>query len=230
MFLPRTIGNSLTLIKNNCFDGYAIKSYSQEGEDMILRRIFENQPCGFYVDVGAHHPKRFSNTYYFYKKGWRGINIEAMVGSKKLFNKMRPRDINIEKAVSNTFETLTYYIFNEPALNGFSKDLSQIREEETEYRIIKKIQLQTTTLAAILDKHLPKNQPIDFLSIDVEGLDLKTLLSNNWETYRPSVILVEVLNSSIEKIQNNEEYSFLKKHGYFIFAKSVNTFIFKRID
>jgi hypothetical protein len=90
MFLPRTIINSLTLIKNNYFDGYAIKSYSQEGEDMILQRIFENQPCGFYVDVGAHHPKRFSNTYFFYKKGWRGINIEAMVGSRQLFNKMRP--------------------------------------------------------------------------------------------------------------------------------------------
>jgi len=230
MFLPRTIINSLTLIKNNYFDGYAIKSYSQEGEDMILQRIFENQPCGFYVDVGAHHPKRFSNTYFFYKKGWRGINIEAMVGSRQLFNKMRPRDINIEKAVSNEIETLTYYIFNEPALNGFSKDLSSMREEGTEYRVIKKIQMQTTTLAAILDKHLPKNQPIDFLSIDVEGLDLKVLLSNNWETYRPSLILVEVLNSSIEKIQNNEEYSFLKTKGYFAFAKSVNTLIFKRID
>ena len=56
--------------KTYFFDSYALKSYSQEGEDMILKRIFENQTTGFYVDVGAHHPKRFSNTYYFYKKGW----------------------------------------------------------------------------------------------------------------------------------------------------------------
>ena len=54
-------------LKRNYINKYSIKSYSQEGEDMILRRIFENRNNGFYVDVGAHHPRRFSNTYYFYK-------------------------------------------------------------------------------------------------------------------------------------------------------------------
>ena len=54
------------------------KSYSQEGEDILLSRIFRNQKKGFYVDIGAHHPTRFSNTYYFYKLGWRGINIDAI--------------------------------------------------------------------------------------------------------------------------------------------------------
>lgn len=86
---------------------------------MILRRIFENVENGFYVDVGAHHPKRFSNTFYFYKKGWSGINIDAMPGSMSLFNKIRPRDINIEAAVSNEKEEVIFYIFNEVALNTF---------------------------------------------------------------------------------------------------------------
>ncbi|MFA7355121.1 MAG: SAM-dependent methyltransferase, partial [Sulfurimonadaceae bacterium] len=95
--LPKSLKEKIVDVKNNYFDGYALKSYSQEGEDMILRRLFEQQPNGFYVDVGAHHPKRFSNTYFFYKKGWRGINIDAMPNSMELFNKIRPRDINIEK-------------------------------------------------------------------------------------------------------------------------------------
>jgi len=72
VFLKSTIKFILNF-KNTYLDGYALKSYSQEGEDMILRRIFERQSTGFYVDVGAHHPKRFSNTYFFYKKGWSGI-------------------------------------------------------------------------------------------------------------------------------------------------------------
>ena len=121
--LPRKVVRVITDLKNYYLDGYALKSYSQEGEDMILRRLFENQTKGFYVDVGAHHPIRFSNTYFFYKKGWRGINIDAMPGSMKLFNKIRPRDINIEKAISDKKEVLTYYVFNDPALNGFSKKL-----------------------------------------------------------------------------------------------------------
>ena len=126
--LTKSAKEKLIEFKNNNLDGYALKSYSQEGEDMILRRLFEKQQTGFYVDVGAHHPKRFSNTYFFYKKGWKGINIDAMPDSMKPFNKIRPRDINIEKPVSDKKQVLTYYAFNEPALNGFSKELSDERK------------------------------------------------------------------------------------------------------
>ena len=123
--LPAKFLRILKNIKNDYFSEFAHKSYSQEGEDMILRRIFENQENGFYVDVGAHHPKRFSNTYFFYKHGWKGINIDALPNSMSLFKKLRPRDVNIEQPISDNVESLTYYHFNEPALNGFSKDLSE---------------------------------------------------------------------------------------------------------
>ena len=71
------------------WDQWKRHSYSQEGEDLVLRKIFKKQDKGFYVDVGAHHPKRFSNTFLLYKKGWNGINIDATPGSMKLFNKFR---------------------------------------------------------------------------------------------------------------------------------------------
>ena len=83
--------------------------YSQEGEDILLSRIFGEQTEGFYVDVGAHHPRRFSNTCFFYKRGWRGINIDALPGSMKVFQKLRPHDINLELAVSEREQVLTYY-------------------------------------------------------------------------------------------------------------------------
>ena len=41
-------------------------SYAQEGEDLILATLFDlrgSKRPGFYVDVGAHHPQRFSNTF-----------------------------------------------------------------------------------------------------------------------------------------------------------------------
>src|SRR5580658_8816405 len=80
---------------------YFRHSFSQEGEDMILASFFEGKKNGFYVDVGAHHPKRFSNTHHFYIRGWRGINVDATPGSMKLFRRTRPDDINIEAAVSD---------------------------------------------------------------------------------------------------------------------------------
>ena len=211
--------------KTYFFDPYALKSYSQEGEDMILKRIFENQTTGFYVDVGAHHPKRFSNTYYFYKKGWRGINIDAMPGSMKPFKKLRKRDINIETAVSEEQKELIYYIFNDQALNGFSKKLSE-NHNTGKYYIVSKINLKTSTLEEILSKYLPEKQQIDFLSVDVESLDFQVLKSNNWEQYRPKVVLVEAFQSMLENISNDEAYQFLKAKEYLLYAKTVNTMIF----
>lgn len=212
-------------LKDNFSDEFALKSYSQEGEDMILRRMFETQPAGFYVDVGAHHPKRFSNTCFFYKQGWRGINIDAMPGSMAAFNRLRPRDINLEIAVSNCSQELTYYLFDEPALNGFSADISNLRSLTTS---LQGQQLLTTqTLETILDHHLPANQPIDFLTVDVEGLDLQVLQSNNWQKYRPRSVVVEILCSDLEDYSNQPIAQFLMAENYTVYAKCVNSWIFK---
>lgn len=224
--LPQSVIREYINLKNNYFGGYVLKSYSQEGEDMILRRLFEKQPIGFYVDVGAHHPKRFSNTFFFYKKGWRGINIDAMPNSMKIFNKMRPRDINIEKPVSDKKQILTYYAFNESALNGFSKELSEERDGKGSYFIEFTKDIETSTLEEILENNLPKNQQIDFLSIDVEGLDFRVLKSNNFDMYRPKVILIEIFGCSLVDIEDSEITKYLVHHKYSIHSKSINTVFF----
>ena len=59
---------------------------------------------GFYVDVGAHSPKYLSNTYYFYKQGWRGINIEPTPGRIRMFERVCPRDTNLALAISDRDE------------------------------------------------------------------------------------------------------------------------------
>lgn len=222
--LPKWIIEKLRLI---ILRDYSTKSYSQEGEDMILKRIFEDERKGFYVDIGAHHPKRFSNTYYFYTRGWRGINIDATPGGMKAFNKSRPTDINIEAPVTNKKQTLTFYMFNEPALNGFSKQLSEQRSVNGQgCKIIQTIDLKTVTLSEILAKHLPKGQQIDFMSIDVEGLDYDVLLSNDWNQFRPRIILVEILNRTLNDLFNHEITKLLCSEGYVITAKTMNTVFF----
>ena len=200
--------------------------FSQEGEDVILRRIFEDQKNGFYIDIGAHHPKRFSNTYYFYDRGWEGINIDATPGSMKIFQKFRPRDINLEIAISEKEQLLTYFMFNEPALNSFSKSLSDKRQNEKCY-IEKTISIPSFPLSTILDKHLPPEQIINFLSVDVEGLDLQVLTSNDWNKYRPKVVLAEVLGASLNTIKQDPVYKYLTNQGYILFSKLIHTCIFK---
>ncbi len=213
------------------WDSYHQKTWSQDGEDIILSRFFDEKKSGFYVDVGAHHPFRFSNTYKFYCMGWKGINLDAMPGSMKEFNKHRSRDINLEIPVSLESKILEYYIFNEPALNGFDASLAQQRNEaQNKYKIIKKIPLKTQRLSDILDECLPPGQEIDFLSIDVEGLDFEVIKSNNWDKYRPKMVLVEILFSTLSNLERDALAVFLIDMGYQLYAKSVNTVFFKNAD
>ena len=211
---------------NYILNDWSTRSYSQEGEDLILKRFFDDQRTGFYVDVGAHHPKRFSNTYMFYQKGWKGINIDALPKSMKRFDRVRPRDINIEQPISEKKQSLTYYAFNEPALNGCSKELSEERAKLDRYYIKFTQTLETERLDNLLDKYLPKDQQIDFLSIDVEGFDFSVLKSLNLQKYRPDVILIEILEDNLSKIKNNDIYKYLIDHNYLIYSKAVNTVIF----
>lgn len=207
---------------------FSTKIYSQEGEDIILNELLQNKSNGFYVDIGAHHPRRFSNTHLFYKKGWRGINIDAMPGSMKVFKRERPRDINLELGVSGRKGNMVYYMFDEPALNGFSGELSKERDKESNFKIIGKKKINTYPLSTILDRYLPKGEKIDFISIDVEGLDLVVLKSNNWKKYSPKYVLIEYLNIDIESIMKDPLYSFLSKKGYKIVAKTFRTLIFEK--
>lgn len=209
------------------YDPYMRPSYSQEGEDIILDKLFGQQAKGFYIDVGAHHPMRFSNTYSFYRRGWCGINIDAMPSSMLAFKKSRPRDINLEMAILKERGSLKYYQFNEPALNGFSVNLSEQRNGLGSFKIIGVVEMEGVPLGEVLEKYMPANiRQIDFMSVDVEGLDLEVLQSNDWERFRPKVILVELLSSSLSSIASDPVYKFLAEHGYSVFAKAVQTVFF----
>jgi len=224
--IPAPILKKIIDFKNLYITKYAIKSYSQYGEDLIIKP-FLNKDNGFYIDIGAHHPFLYSNTYFFYKKNWRGINIDAMPGSMKLFNKFRPKDINLEKAISFSKEKKKYFIFNEPALNTFSEEVAKERNGKKNYKIVKIVEIETATLKEILDTYLPLNTEIDFMNIDVEGYDFEVLKSNDWDKYKPKIILIEIGNNNLEEILNNPIVLYLKEKGYILFAKTFITAFFK---
>jgi FkbM family methyltransferase len=205
------------------------ESYSQEGEDLVAARLLGDKPGGgFYVDVGAHHPIRHSNTYLFYRRGWRGINIDAAPGSMAEFRRVRPRDINIESLVASDPAPRRFYVFNEPALNTASRELARQRPaENAQFRIEQEIELRPRTLAALLDEFLPPGTAIDLMSVDVEGLDLDVLRSNDWERYRPRLLLVEMLTTELADIAAHDIARFLHERQYRPIAKLYNTVIFQ---
>lgn len=210
---------------------YSKRYFSQNGEDVFASNLFSCNYKGFYIDVGCHHPYRFSNTYLFYLNGWHGINIDATPGVKKKFDKERPKDINLELGISDTIGELDFYIFNyaHTAVNTFSKKQATQFVEKGE-QVIEVRKIQVTTLAEICLKYLPVGQQIDILTVDVEGFDLNVLKSNDWKNNMPKVIIVEEQNTVIANCHDSEIYKYLCSFGYVLCTIIQNTLIFKLND
>lgn len=203
-------------------------SYSQEGEDLALDKLFGGQRTGWYVDVGCHHPFRFSNTYFFYRLGWSGVCIDPLPGTKRLFNRWRKRDVVVEAGVSRQTGQLTYHMFDEPALNTFDEALARERLATTPFKKVGTLAVPTNTLAHFLGQHCPAGRAIDFLSIDVEGLDLDVLESNDWDRFRPHAVVVECLNSELTQLSEEPTAKFLSERGYAPYAKTGNSVLFTK--
>lgn len=210
---------------------YSNYSYSLEGEDLILWRFLNNKPSGFYVDIGTYHPFQHSNSYFFHCQGWRGININATPGSMDAFKKHRPRDTNLEVAISDPPGTKTFYMFEDSSLNSLNETLSKDRISRG-FRLKQMIEVESRTLAEILSVHLPANTAIDFLNIDVEGFELEVLRSNDWNLFRPLFIIAEVSafgrknGLTTFEAGRSEVGRYLKSQGYHLVAKTFDFAIF----
>ena len=168
-----------------------IKSYAQNGEDLILRRLFGGSSTGFYVDVGAHHPYRFSNFQLLYQQGWQGINIDIDARIKRRFDRIRPKDINLVFGVCQQAGDKTFYVFEEPALSTGDLSVAQDRVASG-WRLRKEVNVPTERLDRLFEQYLPPDRQIDIMSIDTEGSEYEVVLSNDWARYRPKVVVLEV--------------------------------------
>lgn len=200
--------------------------YSQEGEDILTDRLLGGKEIGFYIDVGAHHPRRFSNTYYFYRKGWSGINFEPNPELFKFFLKERPRDLNFNTGLYSKPAELKYHYFEEPALNTFSVDAAA-QYQAGNHKLIKTETIAVTTLSKALEGvHVP--EVIDFMSIDTEGLEGDILRAIDWNEIRPEVLLIELKYETVEQLLDSERVKYLKGFQYRPVSKLMNTVIFKK--
>jgi len=201
--------------------------YSQEGESLILNRLFDSRDSGCFVDIGAYHPKRFSNTYALYVRGWTGVNIDPTPGLQETFEALRPADRFFPVAISDRDGRQDFYLFNEQALNTFDADLVA-EYQASGYELIETRSIECRRLDGLLDE-AGLEHPIDLMSIDVEGHELQALQSNDWARYRPAILLVEILNFDLQRVDEHPVHEFLVKTGYALFAKTYNTVFYRDI-
>ncbi len=186
-------------------------SYAQNFEDLILYRIFKHKKVGTYVDVGANDPVEDNMTYHFYRNGWRGVNIEPNTTFFKKLSEQRSFDTNINTGCSDKSEKLDFYEVAGSGLSTFTPEyIDHIKSVDLK---IKKQTVHCLPLKDILAENNIKE--IDFMSIDVEGFELKVLQGNNWELFRPRVIILEAISPNNQEILTYAEaLSYLEKVGY----------------
>jgi FkbM family methyltransferase len=195
-------------------------SHSELGEDMMIRGVLHHmgmhwEQKGFFIDIGAHHPVSTSNTWHFYRKGWHGINVDATPGSMEAFGSLRPRDINLELCITpNHLGNVPFFCFDNPLLNTFDKHQAETYVDSGVARLIETHQVPSITLTELCHKYVPANTRIDFLSIDIEGLDDVVLSSHDWEKWRPCLVVFEKHGGDIGHLEDDPLVAFLVSHGY----------------
>ncbi|KKT44004.1 MAG: SAM-dependent methyltransferase [Microgenomates group bacterium GW2011_GWC1_44_37] len=238
------------------YDWFGKRSYAQSGEDLIAcgelggdRSQKRRGGKGFYVDVGAYHPKLFSNTYLFYKKGWRGICVDPNPQMEELYRKARPRDVFVNMGVGGVKENknsrnqelktikgesqrtkeegrvMEYFMFEDGAANTFSPEQAIINQKVGR-KLLGKQMVPLVPLKKILDKYLPRGQKIDLLSVDVEGMDLEVLKSNDWKKYRPRLVICEDLEFDLREWKKSKVVECLDSLGYMLKAITPYSLIF----
>ena len=207
-------------------------SYSQVGEDMIVNYLFEtlNLKNPTYLDIGTNYPVVCNNTYFFYDKGCRGVCIEPDPEMFERIKKKRPGDKILNAGIGVTNVTsASFYLFpgNVAAWSTFSEEEARIREKESGL----KPKMISIPLMNINDVIAANFDPYpNFISLDVEGLDLDILKSMDFRRFQPEVICVETISFSITNSEKklNDIINFMHGQGYFTYADThVNTIFCK---
>lgn len=223
--IPKRYRYPLSRLKAS-FHGRARSSYSQFGEDTITLRLLP-QKHGTYVDVGAHHPTRYSNTHLFHARGWRGVNIDPNPRTIKLFERARPADANICVGIATQQGSLPYYQFSDPAVNTFVEKEAEkwMHRDWLSYLGVRHVAVRP--LGDVLAE-VPWLTSVDLLTVDAEGMDLAVLVSNDWERFAPNVIVIECHDFPEADYEGHSTYRFLHEHGYALKERAGPSLIFTR--
>ena len=197
-------------------------TYSQWGEDQIIKKFFENTKKGFYIDIGSFHPIMYSNTCFLNNSGWSGVNIDLNQTSIDLFNIMRPNDLNICAAISDKIEERDLYIDHLfSPVNTINKSLCENADKNILFKDLIKKKIKTETFSNIIKK-VGKLPEINFLNIDCEGNDYSVLNSIDLKYYKPELICVEThdvnnketfLYKDIVKLLEKTDYKIYQRCG-----------------
>ncbi len=155
-------------------------------EEWLVRRALNAQSsAGWFVEVGAHHPTQFSQTWHLAKVGWSGLLVEPQPAFVEKLREARPESV-VEQVACGGPNTPEFAVLKVPEKSGHAtldeRGIAGMGE------LLSHIEVRVCTLNALLKKHAHQ---IDFMSIDVEGFTSEVLDGLDLNVWRPRLLLIE---------------------------------------
>ncbi|PWT73736.1 MAG: hypothetical protein C5B60_07850 [Chloroflexi bacterium] len=201
-------------------------TYSHNFEDVMLRRVFADVKFGFYVDVGAGWPTKTSNTFDLYKKGWRGIIVEPLLGLlpeyERAWKEHRPDDILVKGSAGRAIGAVDFYMCNQRNMSTGSGDtVAYWKKQGGNFGEPTLVPMQTLRLilndrllaASVVAQNVA---PLQFhlLCIDVEGMEWDVISGCDLEHFRPWLMLIEATKPGSYESNCEHWEPHVLQHGY----------------
>lgn len=166
-------------------------TYSQHGEDLWLDNHFAGRRNGYYVDIGASHPIRLSNTWKLYsERDWHGVTVEPIPAQADAHRRWRPRDTLVPVCIGTEPGTRTFYELSPSVLSTLDKAAANAAVTEKRAAPWRTYNIEVITLKQLF-AFIGTSIKVDLLSVDMEGLDADVLTGFSFTEYRPRVIIAE---------------------------------------
>lgn len=205
--------------------------WALEGEDVIASLLLRAgvAPKGrFYVDIGAHLPRRYSTTYLLYRLGWRGLLVEPNPDLARALRQERRGDIVEECGVSDTTGVMKFHVFAVPCYSTFSAQHAAKLEANEGMKPLRVVTTPVKTLGDLAAAHGSIFYRAELLKVDAEGHDLNVLQSNDWSRFQPRFVMVEMLDATAATAPDHELGQFLRQRGYALRSFLYHSAVFER--
>ena len=189
---------------------------SQCEEDTILAELLP-EPTGVYVDLGAGEPMQCSNTWQFYKRGWRGLLVEPHPAFVYQLARWRPGDCVFPVAVSDRSGMVPFYV--DGTVSSCQSDWSNSAPDRPQA-----VECMTATDILALPDFQGFRGDCSLCSIDVEGHERHVLTGIPWDVFTPKVFCVEYLKYATDDTRDDlspEWEPILLEHGYTLHATTL---------
>lgn len=185
---------------------------AQDGEDLLLATLFSFKRAGSYVEIGAYDGLTLSNSYFFEQWGWSGLLVEPLPEHAAACRHNRPGSTVVHAAIGRDASGTTtlhevvgdraaaahsYVVAPDAMVDKAARQADEVRTHEVPFR---------TFEAVAAEAGLPPDQPIDFISVDCEGMDLSVVQSIDLARRRPRILIVEYVRPPL--------VAHLRDHGY----------------